>query len=67
MEMNPLADIYDLDPSATYLNSILGVGTPAGVTIGSIFQPGDVIARMGFRPEVGEIAEMDPACFLAGA
>ena len=44
---------------------------PGGVTLVEVAPGvdagGDVIARMGFRPEVGEIAEMDPACFLAGA
>lgn len=53
-EMNPLADIYDIDPGAAYLQSILGVETPAGVTIDSVFEPSDIIARITIEEVVDQ-------------
>lgn len=45
-ENNPLADIYDLDPSATYLNTIVGTDTPTSDTISTVFGPGDPLVRI---------------------
>lgn len=58
-ESNPLADIYDLDPAAVYLQTILGTGTPAGVTIDSFFATDDIIARI-------TVEQIVPAEFIRG-
>lgn len=45
-ENNLLADIYDIDPAANFLSTIVGTETANGVTIGSFFQPDTLIARI---------------------
>ncbi|MCA8961735.1 MAG: spondin domain-containing protein [Planctomycetes bacterium] len=52
-EMNPLAAIEDLDPADSYLQSIIGAPLATGGTIGSIFAPDDVIARITVKVPSG--------------
>ena len=48
-EANLLADIYDLDPQGTYLQSIVDTDTVTGVTIGSTFAVDPVIFRITIK------------------
>ncbi|MEM7165775.1 MAG: spondin domain-containing protein [Planctomycetota bacterium] len=48
-ENNLLADIYDIDPAANYLTSIVGTTTATGATVGSTFTPTTLLARITIK------------------
>ncbi len=52
-EANPLADLYDIDPAADFLSSVIGTETASGATVGSIFAAGELIARITIDLEQG--------------
>lgn len=65
-EANLLADLYDLDPMATFLNSVVGTATAPGQVVNSIFQEDMLIARITIKkvpsPEIRVTVEnLEPA------
>jgi hypothetical protein len=45
-ESNPLADIYDLDPGASFLNFVVGTTTATGDTVESVFGEDQLLATI---------------------